>query len=254
MSFVIMVQFSTPFTGQVYMKAKQGLFVVLALLIGGAAAAGAAAAYYWHRATALPTWYTSSTMTGNLATTVSSSGNLLATKLASGEGVQSVNDQQVAITLTEPELNQLIQERLAQSPTIAPLVAASQGVKATIEGDRLQAGMVINPNQIPLDGLSGNAHQSVQDAMAALPMLGDRDLYVGISGSPRVENGRLILGEDTRIQIGNVKLSMAEVARLTGLSPAQLTQQINLALPQAGITLNGLEFSNGEAILRGTTE
>jgi hypothetical protein len=133
-------------------------------------------------------------------------------------------------------------------------VAASQGVKATIEGDRLQAGMVINPNQIPLDGLSGNAHQSVQDAMAALPMLGDRDLYVGISGSPRVENGRLILGEDTRIQIGNVKLSMAEVARLTGLSPAQLTQQINLALPQAGITLNGLEFSNGEAILRGTTE
>jgi len=252
-SFVIIIQFSKPFTGQVFMKAKQGLFVVLAVLVGSAAAAGAAAAYYWHRATALPTWYTS-TSTSDLAVTVGSGGNLIETKLASGEGVQSVSDQQVAITLTEPELNQLIQERLAQSPTIAPLVAASQGVRATIEGDRLQAGMVINPNQIPPEGLSGDAHQSVKDAMAALPMLGDRNLYIGITGSPRMENGRLILDEDTRVHIGNVKLSMAEVARLTGLSTAQLTEQINLALPQAGITLNGLEFNNGQAILRGAPQ
>jgi hypothetical protein len=90
--------------------------------------------------------------------------------------------------------------------------------------------------------------------MAALPMLGDRDLYIGITGSPRVDNGRLILGDDTRVQIGNVKLSMAEVARLTGLSTAQLTEQLNLALPQGGITLDGLEFNNGEAILRGTPQ
>lgn len=236
------------------MKTKQGLFIVLALLIGGAAVAGASAAYYWNRATALPTWYATSTLDGDLATTVSSGGNLLETKLSTGDGVQSVNDRQVKITLTEPELNQLIQERLAQSPTIAPLVDASQGVRATIEGDRLQAGMVINPTQIPLDGLSSDTHQTVKEAMAALPMLGDRDLYIGITGSPRVDNGRLILGDDTRVQIGNVKLSMAEVARLTGLSTAQLTEQLNLALPQGGITLDGLEFNNGEAILRGTPQ
>ena len=38
-SFVIIIQFSKPFTGQVFMKAKQGLFVVLAVLVGSAAAA-----------------------------------------------------------------------------------------------------------------------------------------------------------------------------------------------------------------------
>ena len=224
---------------------------MLALLIGGAAAAGAAAAFYWNRATALPTWYTSGTTNNDLATTVGSSHNLLETKLSTGDRVQYLDDQQVEITLTETELNQLIQAGVSQSPTVAPLVAASQGVKATIDGNRLQAGMVINPTQIPLDGLPADTQQSVREAMEALPMLGDRDLYVGITGSPQVSNGRLILGDDTRIQVGHVKLSMAEVARLTGISADQLTEQINIALPQAGVTLDGLEFVDGEAILRG---
>jgi hypothetical protein len=236
------------------MKAKQGLLTVMVLLIGGAAAAGAAAAYYWHRATALPTWYTASTLENDLATTVNSNQPLLETKLATGDGVEYTNDQQVTITLTEPEFNQLIQERLSQSPSLAPMVNASQGIKATIAGDRLQAGMVINPSQIPLDHLPPDADQKVKDTLEALPLLGDRDLYVGITGSPRVENGRLILGEDIRIQIGNVKLSMAEVARLTGLSTDQLTEQINIALPQTGLTLDGLEFINDQMILRGVTE
>ena len=46
----------------------------------------------------------------------------------------------------------------------------------------------------------------------------------------------------------------ADLARLTGLDPAQLNETINLALPQAGLTLDGLEFINGEAVLRGTTQ
>jgi len=236
------------------MRAKQGLLIVLVLLISGGAAAGAAAAYYWHRATALPTWYTASTLENNLATTINSNQTLLESKLAKGDGVEFTNDQQVAITLTEPELNQLIQERLSQSPTLAPLLDASQGVKATVVGDRLQAGMVINPSQIPLNGLPQNAHQTVKEAMEALPMLGDRDLYVGITGNPRIENGRLVLGDETRIQIGNVELSMAEVARLTGLSTNQLREQINIALPGAGLTLDGLEFVNGQVVLRGITK
>jgi hypothetical protein len=186
------------------MKAKQGLILVLGLLIGGAAAAGAAAAYYWNRATALPTWYTTSTTNGDLATTISSGQTLIEAKLSTGDGVQYLDDQQIAITLTEPELNQLIQEGISQSPTVAPILQASQGVKATIEGNRLQAGMVINPTQIPLNGLPTHTQQSVNQAIEALPMLGDRDLYVGITGSPTIANGRLILGDDTRIQIGNV--------------------------------------------------
>ena len=233
------------------MKAKQGLFLILALLIGGAAAGGAAAAYYWNRATAFPTWYTSSGEDSDLATTVESGSNLLEAKLSSGEGVQYLDNRQVAITLSAPELNQLIQTGVAQSPTAAPLVAASRGVKASIEGNRLRAGMVVNPAEISLDGLPANTQQSVRQAIEALPLLGDRDLYVGITGSPRVENGRLILGDDTHVQIGNVKLSMAEVARLTGLSPAQLTEQLNLALPQAGVTLDGMEFVDGQAVIRG---
>ncbi len=236
------------------MKAKQGLMVLLALLIGGAAVAGATAAYFWNRATALPTWYTSSTIDHNLATTVTSGSDLLQEKLSTGDRVQFLDDRQVEITLSETEFNQLIQAELSNSPTVAPLIDASQGLKATIEGNQLQAGVVINPSQIPLDGFPTDTQATVREAIATLPMLGDRDLYLGITGSPRLENGRLILGNDTRIQVGNVNLSMAEVARLTGLSTAQLTEQINLALPQVGVTLDSLEFIDGQVVLQGTQE
>lgn len=237
------------------MKAKKRLISGLMVLVGVAAGAGAAAAYYWNRATALPTWYTRSDVDGNaLATTVGSGESLLRDKLASGEDVRQLNNQQVAITLSETDINQLIQTRVAQSPTVAPLVAASQGIKATIEGNQLQAGMVINPSQVPLDHLPDDTQTTVKQALEALPMLGDRDLYLGITGRPSLENGRLVLGPDTRLQVGNVTLSLPEVARMTGLSSEDISRQINLALPQVGLTLDSLEFTDGEAILQGRPE
>jgi hypothetical protein len=236
------------------MKVKQGLMLLLTILIGGAAAAGAAAAYYWHQATALPTWYTNSSSDGELATSLSSGSTLLQTKLAAGDDVEHLDNRQVEITLSESELNQLIQAGLAQTPNSSPLLQTAQGVKATIDGDRLQAGLVVNPASLPIQNLPAEAQQTLRQALETLPRLGDQDLYVGITGNPRVENGRLVLGADTRLQVGNVQLSMAEVARLTGLSPAQLNEQLNIALPQAGVTLDGLEFVDGEAILRGRRE
>lgn len=236
------------------MNVKQGLLALLALLLGGAAVAGAATAVYWQRATALPTWYTSSTANGDLATSLSSGSSLLQAKLASGDGVQYLNNRQVAITLSEGELNQLIQAGLAESPTTAPLLAAAQGINATIQGNQLQAGVVLNPSNLPLEGLPPATQQTVQQALDTLPMLGNRAVYVGITGNPRIENGRLVLGDETRLQVGNVQLSLAEVSRMTGLNPDQLSEQLNIALPQAGITLDGMEFVNGEAILSGTKE
>ena len=95
--------------------------MLLAVLVGSAAAAGAAAAYYWQTGPQPCRPGITSTSTSDLAVTVGSGGNLIETKLASGEGVQSVSDQQVAITLTEPELNQLNSRKAGSVPQPSPL-------------------------------------------------------------------------------------------------------------------------------------
>lgn len=243
-----------PCNHSAFMKVKQGLLLLFAVLIGGGAAAGATAAYYWQRATAVPTWYASSTASSNLATNLDSGSQALQQQFILGDQVQYLSDREVEITLTEAELNALIQEGLRQTAETESLLQATQGLKATIQDDRLQAGMVVNPAHLPMQDLPTETQQVLQQAFESMPMLKNREWYVGIAGNPQVENGQLVLGEDTQIQVGNVQLSVAEVARLTNLNPTQLTQKINRALSQTGVTLSDLEFSEGQMILRGTTE
>ncbi|MEA5449194.1 hypothetical protein VB780_11485 [Leptolyngbya sp. CCNP1308] len=235
------------------MRTKQAVVLALSLLIGLSAGVAAATAFYWNRATALPTWYSTSGA-DTVVADVSTSGNLLESKLASGQGVRYSGNNRIEISLTEAELTQLLAEGIAQTPQVAQFLPATETLNATIRGDRVAGGIVVNPADLPTQSLPPQAQQALDTALSTVPMLGDRPLYIGIEGSPRVDNGCLVLGNDTRIQIGRVNLSLDDVARLTGLDPAQITERINLALPQAGLTLDGLEFVNGEAVLRGVTQ
>ncbi|MFQ4136871.1 hypothetical protein PGN35_011180 [Nodosilinea sp. PGN35] len=236
------------------MRTKQAVVLALSLLIGLSAGAAAATAFYWNRATALPSWYGNGGADPVAAEVSTSRGDLLRAKLASGQGVRYGDNNRVEISLTEAELTQLLAEGLAQTPQAAPFLPAADTLNATIRGDRVAGGIVVNPADLPTQSLPPQARQALNTALNTVPMLGDRPLYIGIEGSPRVDNGRLVLGNDTRVQIGRVNLSLEDVARLTGLNPAQITERINLALPQSGLTLDGLEFVNGEAVLRGITQ
>ncbi|HIK44690.1 MAG TPA: hypothetical protein IGR64_07340 [Leptolyngbyaceae cyanobacterium M65_K2018_010] len=232
------------------MKPSVGLGLLA--LVGVAAGAGAGAAYYWQRATALPDWHSSRAAVIRPDEILSQGqGNLLQSKLATGEGVRYPGPDRVEILLTEADVNQLVLQGLAQTPQAAGLIQATQSINASLEGDRLRAGVVVNPADIPTQDLPPQAQRAVQQALNTVPMLGDRPLYLGIEGRPRIENGRLVLDHGTRIQVGRIQLSLADAARLTGLDLAQLNETINLALPQTGITLDGLEVINGEAVLRG---
>ncbi|WOD39351.1 hypothetical protein [Nodosilinea sp. E11] len=236
------------------MRAKQIVVLTLSLVVGLSAGAVAATAFYWNRATALPTWYSTSGADTAVADVSTGNSNLLRAKLASGQGVRYGDNNRVEISLTEAELTQLLAEGIAQTPQAAPFLPATRSLNATISGDRVAGGMVVNPADIPTQALPPQARQALETAFNTIPMLGDRPLYVGIEGSPQIDNGRLVLSNDTRVQIGRVNLSLEDVSRLTGISPAQLNERINVALPHAGLTLDGLEFINGEAVLRGVTQ
>ena len=236
------------------MKLKSSLLVILLVLVSGGAAAGAIAAYYWQRATAVPTWYASSAADSDLAIGVSSSRELWQNKLATGDADPNTAGRQVEIQLTESEINQLLQEELSQLSTTAPLMEMTQGLKASLAGDRLQAGLVVNPSQLPMQDFPPEAQQTLQQALNSLPLLENQAFYLGITGNPTVENGQLVLGDDTRFQIGNVQLSLAEVARIAGVSPTQLSDRINGAIAQSGVTLDDLSIMDGQIILRGTAQ
>jgi hypothetical protein len=232
------------------MKVKPVLIVGTVVLVGLAAGAGAGAAYYWMKATALPpATETAAASPVVLATNQpnASAETIIAQKLASGDGVRYEDNNRVAITLSEPEVNQLILDGLAQVPEAQSVLQSAQGISTTIQGQRVRSGITLNPADLPTESLPPQAQRALE--MATL--FGSQSLYVGIEGSPRVENGQLVLGDDTQVQVGRINLTLADIERATGMSAEQIGQTLSVTLPQTGLTLDGLEFADGAAILRG---
>ena len=231
------------------MKVKPVVILGTVALVGLAAGAGAGAAYYWRQATALPPAMevAEAAPMPTAPQPNASAEAVLAQKLATGDGVRREGNHRVAITLTETEMNQILIDGLAQVPEAQGLLQSAQGIRTTIEGQRVRSGITLNPADLPTDSLPPPA----QRALGMATLFGNQPLYVGIEGSPRVENGQLVLGQDTRIQVGRLNLTLADVERITGLGADQLNQVITITLPQTGLTLDGLEFSEGTAILRG---
>lgn len=233
------------------MKVKPVVIVGTVILVGLAAGAGAGAAYYWRQATALPPSIQMAEATPPEATLPRPNPTgeaVLAQKLATGDGVRREGNNRVAITLTEAEMNQIILDGLAQVPEAQSLLQSAQGITTTIQGERVRSGLTLNPADLPTDSLPPQA----QRALGMATLFGNQSLYVGLEGSPRVDNGQLVLGSDTQIQVGRINLTLADVARITGLGAEQLNQVVKVTLPQTGLTLDGLEFSEGTAILRGS--
>lgn len=231
------------------MKVKPVLIVGTVVLVGLAAGAGAGAAYYWMQATAVPP----AVETASVAPVVlanqpnTSAETVIAQKLASGEGVRYEANNRVAITLSEPEVNQLILDGLAQVPEAQSVLQSAQGISTTIQGQRVRSGITLNPADLPTESLPPQAQRALE--MATL--FGSQSLYVGIEGRLGVENGRLVLGDDTQVQVGRINLTLTDLERATGMSADQISQTLSVTLPQTGLTLDGLEFTDGAAILRG---
>lgn len=235
------------------MVARRLLLLLALILLGYTAGAAAAAVYYWQRATALPTWHGQGLSGGNLADAVSQGHRSILSKNLETDGtIQPAQGDRVEVVLSEGDLNHLMVAALTQLPQTVGLLQAAESSSATIEGDRIRGGVVINPGELSTQALPTKAQQALDRAFRLMPMLADRPFYLGIEGTPRVEQGRLVLDQDTRVQVGRMNLTLTDVSRLTGLSLDQINRLANQMVAQTGLTLEDLKLVEGQVILSGS--
>jgi hypothetical protein len=228
------------------MVARRLLLLCVLILLGYTVGAAATAAYYWQKATALPSWHGRGLAGSSLADALSPSPtSILSSKLGASDRIQPADGDRVEVVLSEGDLNHLMVEALTQIPQAAGLLQATQSTSATIEGDRIRGGVVINPSVLSTQALPGRAQQALDQAFRLMPMLADRPFYLGFEGTPRVEQGRLVLDQDTRVQVGRMNLTLSDVSHLTGLSLDQM-------VAETGLTLEDVELVDGQAILSGS--
>ncbi|HEY9735623.1 MAG TPA: hypothetical protein V6D06_05045 [Trichocoleus sp.] len=222
---------------------NKAFFLSIFVVVG---AAGGVAAYYWNQATQLPDWYAPSTQ--GLTNDVGTASDLLANKLGETQDFQSSR----SITLSEAEVNQMVIGAIAQTPQTAQLLEAAKGVNTSLENNRIESGMVINLSDIPAGALPSEGQQALSQLTERFPMLANRDVYIGIQGSPRVEEGRLVLDDNTVVTIGRFQLPLADLANQMGLSQGQIEEQLAQALVQNGVALEDLQIQDGQVVISGS--
>jgi len=226
------------------------LLVVILLICGGFLALGF---YYWNQATRLPDWYrTSESQPLPADDLVQLQQQRSALKARVAEAVQQTPaSQPIKVQVTSSELNHLVLSELAPTLERTGLSKAVRGVKTEIQNGKLESGMVVNLADLPVDKLSTGKQATIARVLKEFPVLGDRPVYIGIEGEPSVQNGQVVLGDRTRIKVGDLSLSVSEAAQRLGVSEAKILQFINAGLQMGELQVQQVELAGDQLVIQG---
>ncbi|MGC1308367.1 MAG: hypothetical protein WA885_14170 [Phormidesmis sp.] len=218
-----------------------GLVIVTAAIGGGLG-------YAAMKTSALPDWYSK----GSEQTVVTPvfEGD---TEYAEGAPSRAISPANGDVAISAGELNQMVTDAIASQPYSAPILQVAKGVNTSIEKGRIESGMVMNLSELPLESLPAEGQQAVEQLTSTFPFLANRDVYLGIEGSPTVVDGQLSF-DDTHIKVGQLRLPVANVASQLGLSQATLEQQLGSLLAQQGLTPEDVQIVDGQLVIRGLAQ
>lgn len=240
------------------MLKKFGIAVFLTAI-----ASGAIFYYYWLQLTKLPEWYVEQTPTHYQAINLQDPQAIKTTKQELIEKIETDIQQQLALNprgelgkrevevkLNEQELNDLLVTSIAEKPGSNKLLTAAKGINTTITDGKIESGVIVNTSEIPRESLGAQERTLLKKVITTFPSLENRDVYIGISGQPKLANGKLQLDDNTQIKVGNLSLTLPELAQRLGVPPEKIEQE--LALKLHNFDIRDLELVDNQVIVKGS--
>lgn len=235
------------------MLKKIGLVAFL-LVLGG----GGWLAYTWQQVTHLPDWYTQSSTPDTAPST------LLPTQVDEPAEIESLafdlhqkvdrvlgttSSRTPEVQLTAQEFNQFVVTSLPAQARSPKVITSVKAMNTKIEAGQLQTGIVVDTAALPLDQLPSEYQATVKGLLQSFPVLQDKEIYVGVEGKPQIQQGKVVLGKDARLVIGNVRFSYADLRDRINLPSDLLDNPVNLQLGQ--LQIQDLNFQDQAVILKG---
>ncbi|MBW4419716.1 MAG: AsnC family protein [Myxacorys californica WJT36-NPBG1] len=171
---------------------------------------------------------------------------------ASNQAFDKRSSKDVEVQLDQQELNDVLVAKIAEKSQTKALPKSVKSVHTTVEQDTLKTGAVVDIKALKDSNLGAQEKRFLNEAAQKFPGLNDRKVYIGIEGKPYVQDGRMHFDDQTRVRVGNLSLSVAELAQRLGVSPEQVKERLKLELQLNQLNVKGIELQNGSAILRGS--
>jgi hypothetical protein len=218
------------------------LLVLTGVVVGGAIA--------WHQVTELPQWYRAQSVPTTQPATIPQRAYQVEQKL------KTLYQPQTTVTLSQQEVNDLVTATIDAVGRQARVTPAIKGINTEFDGDQLKAGAVVNLAVLQSGQLSRPQKLLLSQAIERVPGLVDRDVYIGLRSRPKLVHGSVQLDPSTTVQVGNLSLSLQDVAGYLGTTPEQLQAKINQALPMAlsGLPVDQIDLQDDQLVLRSSSK
>jgi hypothetical protein len=149
--------------------------------------------------------------------------------------------QKITVNLSDRDLNNLVVAKLATTQPSKQLPVGITGIK-TIKDGKIYAGGLVNLGQLAHNGKPGVQTAALNKLTDKLTFLKNRDVYIGIIGTPIVSGKKIKFGDDTEIKVGNMKFTISQLAKTLGVSPAKIQQMIDLQLQQQNFNVDRVKL------------
>jgi hypothetical protein len=234
------------------------LKTIFKLLVVVLIAGGGGLYYVWQEATKLPDDYLKETVDskpGNLAPPLQPS-QITARAAVSKQKIvapieQAKVGQKIDVKLNDRDLNNLVIARLATSQPNKQVPTGVTGVKTNIKDGKIHIGALVNLGQLVANGTPGSQTAALSKLTDKMTFLKDRDVFVGIVGTPIVDGSKVKFSEDTEIKVGGMNFTIAQLADNLGVAPAKIQQMIDLQLQQKNFKIDRVNLSNNGLSIEG---
>jgi hypothetical protein len=160
--------------------------------------------------------------------------------------------EKIAVKFSDLDLNNLVVAKLATSQPSKQVPMGVKGIKTNIKDGKIHTGALVNLSQLAHNGQPGSQTAALSKLTDKLSFLKDRDVYIGIVGKPVVEGNQIRFASDTKIKVGNMNFTIAELAENLGVSPEKIQQAMNLQLQQQNFKVDRVNLLDDRFAIEGT--
>jgi hypothetical protein len=113
----------------------------------------------------------------------------------------------------------------------SPAIRAS---RAVYEDGRLEIGVILDLQQVPVDRLKPRDRARYDRAVQNFPGIMERDIWAGVEDEPLRTGGYLALSPEAEVRVGKLKYSLDGAAERLGMTPLELRLEVNRELRRLG--------------------
>ena len=159
--------------------------------------------------------------------------------------------QKVTIKLRNKDLNNLVVTKLTSSRPNRQLPVGIEGIKTNIKDGKIYVGALVNLDRLAQGRTSSSQSAALGKITEKLTFLKDRNVYIGITGKPIIEDDRLKFAPDTQIKLGNMNFTISQLADNLGVDPAKIQQAIDLQLSQQNFKIDRINIDRDSLAIEG---